>query len=360
MNLKSQNINYEQEFNWIKKVIEENDAGYKYSLEQKSESVYKVHSADILTKIKNARNDSTFREIVNDWLLFFRNGHIGLELIGNKKNNSKFNSKKEIPNHLNNFDKKLFELLYDSEPKLIELNSNTLYFRIPSFNGKFKEEIDSILKENNSKLLSYPSLIIDIRNNGGGSDWSYKEIIPYLYTNPIREVGVKFYSTKLNNQRMLEIINNPDYHADEKTKEWAKKVYEKLEKNIGEFVFPEDDTNGYISENKLDSIFEFPRNVGIIINNKNASTSEQFLLEAKQSKKVKLFGETTMGVLDISNMNNVLTPSKKFKLWYSLSKSMRLPKMPVDNKGIMPDYYIDESFKEIDWIHFTSKTLNSN
>ena len=88
------------------------------------------------------------------------------------------------------------------------------------------------------------------------------------------------------------------------------------------------------------------------------STTEQFLLEAKQSKKVKLVGTTTAGVLDMSNMYSVVSPSKEFKLWYSLSKSYRIPAMTIDGKGIQPDYYFDKTIKPYEWIDKTIEILN--
>jgi len=89
-----------------------------------------------------------------------------------------------------------------------------------------------------------------------------------------------------------------------------------------------------VRKTTLDTVYEYPKNIGIIINENNGSTTEQFLLAAKQSKKVKLFGTTTMGVLDISNMHFVQSPCEEFKLGYCLSKSMRIPHMTIDNKGI--------------------------
>jgi len=250
---------------------------------------------------------------------------------------------------------KYFKLLSANQPYIEKLNETTLYLRIPSFGLNYKKSIDSVLNVNKEKILSTKNLIIDIRNNGGGSDESYSSIIPYLYTNPIRTVGVEFLSTKLNNQRMLDFINKPEYGLDDETKKWAKKAFDRLEGKLGQFV----NLNEHIvSEDKKDTIYPFPQNVGIIINEANRSTAEQFLLEAKQSKKVKLFGVTTFGALDISNMYFVESPCKEFQLGYCLSRSMRIPDFTIDEKGIQPDYYLDRSIPKYDWTDYVNGILN--
>jgi len=241
-----------------------------------------------------------------------------------------------------------------SNPYLEQLNETTLYFKIPSMNLAYKNQIDSILHVNRLKILETENLIIDIRNNGGGSDATYEEVLPFIYTNPISKVGVEFLSTELNNQRMLNLIN-PEYGFDEKTRKILRIAYERLNKNIGNFVNIEDSIINYI---KYDTIYSYPKNVGVIINNQNASSAEQFLLDIKQSKKVKLFGTTTFGALDMANMHFVLSPSNEFYLGYCLSKSLRLPDFSIDDIGIQPDYYIDKSISPYDWIEFVNEKLN--
>ncbi|UII26061.1 S41 family peptidase [Fulvivirga maritima] len=167
-----------------------------------------------------------------------------------------------------------FKMLNAKEPYLEVLNKTTLYLRIPSFEAHYKNQIDSLLEVNKAKITSTKNLIIDIRDNGGGSDSSYDGIIPYLYTNPIRVVLPEFLSTKLNNQRMLDLINDPKYGLDEASKKWAKSMYDKLDKKLGEYVSLSDST---VSVDKMDSVYAYPANVGIIINEGNASTAEQFL-----------------------------------------------------------------------------------
>lgn len=241
-------------------------------------------------------------------------------------------------------------------PYLEILNTSTLYLRIPSFDLKYKNNIDSVIQANRDHILKNENLIIDLRDNGGGGDSSFEKLLPLLYTNPVRTVNMELLSTTQNNQQILDYLTNPvEYELDKESLEWIKEVYDKMQRRLGDFVNINDE---YISITQQDTVYPYPKNVGIIINKGNASTTEQFLLAAKQSKKVKLFGETTWGALDISNMNSIESPCKEFKLWYCLSRSLRIPGMTIDDVGIQPDYYLDRTIPPYKWVEYVNNILN--
>ncbi len=456
-----QNCDCKSNFEWVKKTFEENDAGFQYALDIKGKQAYESHNKLFAKKVKNSKQLGECTQLLNEWLTFFRPGHIGIVGLNNSplppvKKQAESNNNLEVVNtSVSEFEKYLdlkkeadyegiwaqtepyrigikkvgqsyvgfrIETLgenwkqgeivlkfddkagslylrgkspenftnikrhknllqlgrfylkrlypkYETEksvetylksisatkPYIEEVNTKTLLLRIPSFEGSQKKAIDSVILANKSKMLKTENLVIDLRNNGGGSDFSYKEIIPFLYTNPIREVGVEMLSTKRNNQRMLELISNPKYGLDEDTKKWARTSYDTLEKHLGEFVNL--DTTK-VSIQKLDTVYTYPRNVGIIINHKNGSTTEQFLLAAKQSKKVKLFGTTTVGALDISNIIFERSPCNEFELGYGISKSFRIPDMTIDGKGIQPDYFLDDEIDDYKWLDYVTENLN--
>ncbi|RYE23488.1 MAG: hypothetical protein EOP51_10385, partial [Sphingobacteriales bacterium] len=130
--------------------------------------------------------------------------------------------------------KSYIELIGAQEPLMQQYSANTLVLRIPSFDGGFKKQIDSVLAANHDKIISTKNLVIDVRNNGGGSDGSYQQIMKYLYTNPIRIVTTQMYSTPLNNKRMEGFLNEPGISENEKAEITAelKKLNDNLSSTI--------------------------------------------------------------------------------------------------------------------------------
>lgn len=463
---KAQDCDCISKYKWVKKTFEENDAGFAYSVEKKTELAYQLHNQKFEEEFQKITDPSTCYQTLQQWLKFFRSGHIGISPLNQangsdealnedeirekfkdwekvdidfKEFNNDLKSKKEADyegiwvsgnyeigvkkigdaylgfiinadgvywtekqlkfkinadhsatyymqdhsprdfehaeilsnNYLEmgfinlarkapKFDDPLnlaqyFRLMEAEEPIFESINEQTVLIRIPSFSGSEKEKIDQLIAQHKEQILRTPNLILDLRNNGGGSDRSYYELLPFLYTDTIRVVGLDFLSTPLNNQRMLDFAENTEYGFSEEDKAEFRAYYKTLSKNLGEFVSldtVEIDHIGY------DTIYPYPENVGIIINEGNASTTEQFLLAAKQSLKVKLFGTKTYGALDVSNMNFVRSPCNDFGLSYCLSKSYRIPDMAIDDVGIQPDFYINKQIPKHEWIKFVTKILN--
>lgn len=458
----AQTCSCENKFEWVKKTFEENDAGFQYVIDKKGKAAYDVHNHLMLEKIKAVNTSAECVKLMNEWLRFFRSGHVSVEhltdntyvtssqtavqaaqdietweedllpfekylsgkksvdyegvwqsgayKIGIRKNGANYigfiiesgvdewkpgqvklkieqegdkvkstffmrdhsplaceselignnymliagQMLKRLSPILQNepFLDNYYKYLNTQSPYLDTLNETTLYLRIPSFD-RSKQAIDKILADNKDKILKTENLIIDLRNNGGGDDDSFSELLPILYTNPIHTISVEFLSTKQNNQRFLEFATTTEYDFDEKTRQWMRDSYDKLEQHLNEFV--------RLQGNLVDSFPEvhlYPKNVGIIINGNCVSSTEQFLLAAKQSKKVKLFGTTTFGALDISNMYSIESSCKEFRLNYCLSRSLRIPNFAIDDIGIQPDYYLDKTIPQHKWVEAVNEILN--
>jgi len=205
------------------------------------------------------------------------------------------------------------------------LAPDILYLKVGSFNQKYHTKIDSLF----NNQLDIPNLIIDIRGNGGGADFVYDPILPYLYTGPIKVIGVDVYSTELNIrlwEKLLEMKDLPKETIDD-----LYDIIGKMKKYHNEYASIIDDEIIALSEKPSS------KQVVILANKETGSTAEQFLLAAKQSNKVTIIGQNSAGVLDYANVRGTDIGFKEFSLFYPTTISRRIySNQGIDNIGIAP------------------------
>lgn len=246
-------------------------------------------------------------------------------------------------------DELFLKLRTATSPFIERLSEETLYLRIPSFQVSQKGKIDSLLLSRDTLIRSTPNLIIDIRNGTGGSSYSYFKLIPYFYTQPIRSVGMQFYATELNARAYEKYATD---YSDTSAINYCLRIASKMRQNLGSFFSLE-----RVSIDSSYTSSPLPVKVAIICNQYNGSTDEAFLFDAKQSNKVKVFGRPTAGALDFSNVNPVDSPDGLFQLIMSMTASYRIPNFPIDGIGIQPDFFIDDTIPEEDWIDYVLSTI---
>lgn len=102
---------------------------------------------------------------------------------------------------------------------------------------------------------------------------------------------------------------------------------------------------------KLDSVYQFPEKVSVLIDGGCKSATEQFLLLAKQSQKVTVYGaENSGGALDYANLNTIITPSGYWYASVPTTRTTRLPDNPVDPMGISPDHLVNKDVDLLDYV----------
>jgi len=254
----------------------------------------------------------------------------------------------------------LFPNGVNTYPVSMYLSDSTYYLRIPGFDDNTANEF---VKKHWQEITSRPNLIIDIRFNGGGQDNFYEELAKLIYTKPYESKGVEWYASKGNIQLFEDAIAKGEIRDGEEGLLRTKELVAAMKKNVGGFVTRPENKEEKVAANN-DSVYPMPRHVGIIINDGNASSAEQFLLAAKESDKVTLFGNcNTAGVLDYSNVTPRPLPSGNYQLWCPMTRSKRLPDNPIDNIGIAPNVIIpfpaaNQLYDKLDsWVYFVKDYL---
>lgn len=225
------------------------------------------------------------------------------------------------------------------------LDDTTALYRIASFDSRLRPKIDSLTKANAASLARTRLLIVDVRGNGGGSDGSYRSLVPYLYTNPVREVGVALYSTPENNAK-YEAAQYPNMSAVEKLYYAHRK--RQLDSHLGQLV-------PVLARKQMRTIrrkrrLQHPEVVRVaVLQDQNcASTTEQFLLLAQQSSKTTTFGASSAGVLDYANMQFKNLPCYNLRLGWATSRSFRLDHgAGIDNVGLAPTVRLDPAAPDV-------------
>jgi len=235
------------------------------------------------------------------------------------------------------------------------ISEKTLLLRISSFDYSYTKRIEELIEINKTLLEKYDNLIIDVRGNGGGTDYGYRPILPYLYTNPVRHLSGEYLVT----QTLIDGLSNWLKTAD--TKKYADEIVEvnkdleRMNGKIGQFIpYDAEDNYGYKEQ---DTVYAYPRNVVILANSRSASSTEKFILDAKQSKKVKVFGTPTYGAVDYVSVRKFKLDCERYSLYMPTIRMMRLPDYPIDNIGIQPDVYMDKYVK--DWVQYAKEYMEN-
>lgn len=279
--------------------------------------------------------------LIDNSLLFFKN----TKSVFVRENPKPKLTKKEIQKKINEFEGFYFK----------KLSSKTILLRISSFNYPYVERIENLIEENISLLESCENLIIDLRNNLGGTDNAYQKLLPYIYTNPVRIMNAEYLATPSlikGLQNWIQKLPDEDKYLEEK--EEIKKEIEFYKANLGKFV-DIDSIKVYFDTVKI--ILQSPKRIAILANKNTASSAEFFIFITKQSKKVKLLGIPTAGVLDYGSVREFDFECEGYNLYLPTYRTLRIPDYPLDNIGIQPDIYMDKYVE--DWVKYAKEYLEN-
>ncbi|MDR6969524.1 hypothetical protein J2X31_003557 [Flavobacterium arsenatis] len=302
--------------------------------------LYKNQKSTLLLKVDSVKTQNCI-SILNEYISFFKDEHIYLQ--------EKKKSDIEVSNQ------------NEQKPQKTEIEARLLtqtifYIKISSFKYENIVPLKNLVEQHKKQIEKAKAIIIDVRDNFGGTDDVYQPLLPYILTNPLRIMNVEFLSTQtLINGLRDYAVQNINKGAIDSLKQ-VKEIEDGLKEykdNLGKCVLY-NNKKVIIDTIKLKS--KSPTQVIILANSNVASAGENFLFSARQSKKVKIMGTPTMGVLDYGSIREFKFGCDNYELTLPTYRSVRLPNYPIDNIGIQPDLYLDDTIG--DWLEFAIN-LNS-
>lgn len=236
------------------------------------------------------------------------------------------------------------------------LSRKTVLLTFRTFAPSAETPIRDLFKSHQKRLAQTPHWIIDVRQNNGGSDSTYEPIVQAVIGNTVLAVGAEFLATTANieaHSRICEIYAPGDAGC---AKTMQPLVEALRAAPAGTYVRPPGPSGLVMRWDPDQPKRARPQRVAVLTDTACASSCEQFLLAMRQGWNVKLMGRRTHGALDYSNLRPFTLPSGERVLWYATSRSARLPHLPVDATGILPDVLLlppandAERTKEVDFV----------
>lgn len=202
------------------------------------------------------------------------------------------------------------------------LDSATNYLKLTSFDRGLKAELDSFYRGIDAAIQSKPYLIIDVRDNGGGSEECYYDLVKYIYTKPLQTDQAEVWVSPDNIQRYQEASYSPQLIERMKN---AKQ---------GVFIPQTRDSMSYWTMEGTGN----PKRVALLFNRQTASSAEGLILYCLQSSKVITIGENSGGFIGYGDVMAAPLPCGKFSLRSTTTKYEN--KSKYEFVGIKPMYQL--------------------
>ena len=308
----------------------ENDAGARQHLAQKGQAYFDQALAGASSAAAKVSDEAACNTVLSGYLSQWRHGH--LQIMPSST------AQRDTPAPASSPSAAPAPARDNRAPSLQLLSPHTALLTLPSFFPEYARPIIELLESKRDELASRPNWIIDVRRNNGGSDSTYAPLLPWIASGESVNIGGEWLSTPANiaNQENICALYAPGDATC--TQYMALTVSRMRSVQPGQFVAQS--AEGPVSYARVAGQAVQPSRVAVLVDRDCGSSCEQFLLEARQSFRVKLIGRNSGGALDYSNLRMQPLPSGLRQLAYATSRSARLPHLQVDLGGIMPDVYL--------------------
>ena len=224
-----------------------------------------------------------------------------------------------------------------------DLGNKTLLIKLLDFGDE--NAIRKVYQDCSKQLENCENLIVDVRNNGGGSDTAFFPLFEYCYP-----VGKKVDDYIPKQQPMS--INFSQRNCDSRLKCLGEIFGDEIPEDIRPMVeqmkadLENNRGKGMVEQKSIgeDEGFNFigkelPKKVWIITDQNCASSGDAFVQDMSFSPKVTVVGRPTLGILDYSNCT--MEMFDHFRMLYPTSRSGNIDVgKAMGHKGVPVDHYI--------------------
>lgn len=228
-----------------------------------------------------------------------------------------------------------------------KINDSTLFLRFDDFADT--NAIHALIHEHEAEIADTENLIVDVRENGGGSDTAFLPLLNYCYG----ENG-RFDASSLRCE-----INYTERNVDSRLQLFEGFLSSGVPDEVRSYIEQEMATQkayrgkGYYRPESadVDPDFSFngtkkPEHVYILSDNECGSSGDAFVEMCRGSNKVTVVGRPTLGILDYSNLASV--DYGDYELDYPTSRRLALDKgIAMGGHGVPVDVYIPFTEEEI-------------
>lgn len=306
----------------------ENDTGAKDELAALGQAHFDAAMAKAREGAAEAGDVASCDKVLNGYLKAWRKGHLWVDDVQPAPANGSPEATEA-------------NLKTSRLPTIKLLSKKTALLTIPTFAGQYRDALVKLLAQQHRQLAMRANWIIDVRDNDGGDDTTFYPLLPWLMADEQEQVGAAWLVTAANIEgqaKACALFAPGDKDCEESVAEAVKRMQAAPS---GSYVQMEDGPPiHFLRTEKLEP--HRPGRVAVMIDSHCGSSCEEFLLAVRQSFTVKLIGRRSHGSLDYSNLRPRLLPSGQRMLMYAISRTNRLPGLPVDVAGIQPDILLPD------------------
>ncbi len=226
--------------------------------------------------------------------------------------------------------------------KFNKFNNGFCYLRLPSCDPDSLDIVDSILKTNHNKIINTDNLIIDLRNNIGGSRQITNLLMPYVSNGEYIDFGSRQRNTPLIREAYRSFALSQE---DTIIRKEYLDLFYKFSNNNEKYIY---ETNEKIV--KVETTYKKPIKVYMLINEKTVSMAEIFTLSLKNSPKIITLGSNSAGATIFTDFKNVNIYNNFLKLNCPTFESNLLKIYNKRNLEVKPD--IEINIPNEDWLKF--------